>query len=110
MIKPSVGRVVWFYPRGDDSLAGSSDQPLAALVAYVWTDTLVTLMVIDKDGQPQPRLHIPLGAENHAPEESYCDWMPYQKAVAKGEIAPNLHATTSNPLVIGDDLNIPHAT
>jgi len=40
-----------------------------------------------------PRCAITLRQEGDPlPSGSYCEWMPYQKAVAKGEIAPTLHA------------------
>ena len=78
MIKPSVGRVVLFYPRGHKS----GDQPHVALIAHVWSDTCVNLAIFDANGQPyppgttsvllvQPESEVPTGGQ-------YCTWMPYQ--------------------------------
>jgi hypothetical protein len=88
MIAPSVGRVVWYHP------TSPHEQPLAAHIAFVHAENLVNLMVIDKNGKPYPAAAVTLWQEGEprvAPSIAYCEWMPYQKAVAHGEIAPNLH-------------------
>jgi hypothetical protein len=50
MIKPTVGRVVLYWPSavqaGTDTL-----QPFAATVAYVWNDRMVNLSVTDHNGK-----------------------------------------------------------
>jgi hypothetical protein len=46
MIKPTIGRVLHFYPRGSKP----TDRPLLALVAHVWSDTCVNLAVFDANG------------------------------------------------------------
>jgi len=83
MIKPTVGRVVWYRPNAHDDLYGS-DQPLAAHVAYVWSDTMVNLMVIDHNGGTHPRTSVVLRHGESSPPggQSYCEWMPYQKGQA----------------------------
>lgn len=85
MIKPTVGRVVWFYPRGKSERSG--DQPLAALIACVWSDTCVNLAIFDANGQPYPPGHtsILLVQEGGPLPDSgpYCTWMPYQQGQAK---------------------------
>ena len=85
MIKPSVGRVVWFKPGAWDAknLAFNDDQPLAALVTYVWNDRLVNLVVFDANGQGQGRTSVPLIQDDDVvPEGFYAQWMPYQKGQA----------------------------
>lgn len=83
VIKPTVGRVVWFYPK--DSSPAS--QPLAALVAHVWSDTCVNLAIFDANGNSivnpptsvllvQDGMEVPSGG-------LYCTWMPYQKQQAE---------------------------
>lgn len=76
MIKPTVGRVVWFY----DKLAKVGDER-AAIIACVHGDRCVSLTVFERDGTTraetsvlllQPRESIPYGSED------YCCWMPYQ--------------------------------
>jgi hypothetical protein len=74
----------------------SGKQPLAALVTYVHSDTMVNLAVFDANGNGHGRTSVKLvqdGGNPRSVDESYCEWMPYQKAVAKGDIAPTLHAS-----------------
>ncbi len=83
MIKPTVGRVVWYVGSEGDELNGmpKSDQVCAALIAYVHSDTLVNLVVFDCNGAPHSRTSVTLLHEG-AKEGPYCTWMPYQKGQA----------------------------
>jgi hypothetical protein len=100
MIKPSIGRVVWFTPATSDfptapepKLSYDGKQPLAAIVTYVHSDTMVNLAVFDTNGTNISCTSVPLHQpENERPTAYFCEWMPYQQAVAKGQIAPTLHA------------------
>ena len=95
MIKPTVGRVVWYYPsttaypeitdKSGRPIATSGDQPLAALVASVHNDRLVNLGGFDADGRTFSRLSVILMQEgDQVPKTgSYCTWMPYQIGQAK---------------------------
>ena len=76
MIKPTAGRVVWFYKWVEGQ---GHKGPLSAHVCQVHSDTMVNLMVIDENGNPRP-------------QTNYCTWMQYQKAVASGQQAPTLHS------------------
>jgi hypothetical protein len=79
MIKPSIGRVVWFYPAGYNP---TTDQPLAALIAHVWSDTCVNLAIFDANGVPYPSPPTSvLLIQDDGPVPTgglYCAWMPYQ--------------------------------
>ncbi|WP_423454220.1 crAss001_48 related protein [Ottowia sp. VDI28] len=94
-IKPTVGRVVWFYPSqltGESGFARASDgQPLAAIIARVWSDTCLNLTVLDADGVPHSRTSVLLVQDPDAadrPAGNYCTWMPFQKGqAAKAETA-----------------------
>ncbi|MBV8666712.1 MAG: hypothetical protein JO269_09530 [Burkholderiaceae bacterium] len=86
MIKPSIGRVVWFHPSLSDlSLAKGDGQPLAAIVAHVWSDTCVNLAVFDANGVSTSRTSVLLVQDdNPVPDGGYyCEWMPYQKQQAE---------------------------
>lgn len=76
MIKPTIGRVVWFYKY----VPGQGHKgPLAAHVCAVHSDRHVNLMVIDEVGVPRGELTVTLVQENEeCPAADYCCWMPYQ--------------------------------
>lgn len=79
MIKPTVGRVVWFYTKG------YGDAPLAAIIAHVWSDVLVNLAVFDRNGICTGRPSVVLEQDDcpvPPAEKCYCTWMPYQKGQA----------------------------
>lgn len=78
MIKPTVGRVVWFYPAGSKP----TDPPLAAIVTAVWGDRMVNLAVFERNGVPMshPPTSVTLVQEGDPIPTGlfYCTWMPYQ--------------------------------
>lgn len=83
MIKPSIGRVLLFTPQVNErDLA--SDQPLASMVTYVHSDTLVNLVVFDRDGRSHPKTSVMLLQDDMpAPEQgNYAQWMQFQKGQA----------------------------
>jgi hypothetical protein len=93
MIKPTVGRVVWFYPSGSHP----DSQPLAAHIAAVWGDHCINVMVIGHNGVPwsHPPTSVMLVQEgDERPKQTdgnnaqHCAWMPYQHGqAAKTEAA-----------------------
>jgi hypothetical protein len=93
MIVPSIGRVVWFQPA---HFVGARDlaQPFAALVAYVHSDRCINVGAFDANGTPFAACSVALLQDDDPIPAGgyYATWMPYQKAVAKGEIPPTLHA------------------
>jgi hypothetical protein len=105
MIKPTVGRVVWYTPskrldeNGDTKYEFPCDgkQPLAALVAYVHSDSMVNLTVFDTNGVSHSACSVELIQEGH-PKDSYgryCEWMPYQLGqAAKTEAVMQLTAVS----------------
>jgi hypothetical protein len=78
VIKPTVGRVVHYYPPGRTT----DKQPQSALIAHVWSDTCVNLAIFDDNGSPvqKPPTSILLVQDgNEVPSGGgYCCWMPYQ--------------------------------
>ena len=87
MIKPTVGRVVWYHRRG------VTDNVCAAIVCFVWNDRMVNLAAFDTNGNLFPATSVTLVQEGDAVPLAgpYCEWMPYQKQVASGALAPTLH-------------------
>ena len=85
MIKPSNGRIVWYTPdRASDSdhkIAQHNQMvPLAAMVAHVWGDRMVNLVVFDSNGAMHARTSVTLLQDDDAKPEGgrFCVWMPYQ--------------------------------
>ena len=73
MMKPTVGRVVYYNDGGD--------QPRASLIVYVWSETMVNLVQFDPNGTPLSRTSV-----NQGSAQGHWDWMPYQKdKAAKGD-------------------------
>ena len=73
MIKPTIGRVVWYRPAGRDIVH-------AAVITHVWSDTCVNLAVFGMDGAPYQRTSVLLVQDNEVPRpgDGYAEWMPYQ--------------------------------
>ena len=80
MIKPTIGRVVWYYQAG----ASHDAEPNAAIVAKVWSDTLVNLSVFDANGIGRGETSVLLVQDGYGNPGggSWCCWMPYQKGQA----------------------------
>lgn len=78
VIKPTVGRVVHFWPGG----VKPTQPPLPAIVTAAWSDTCVNLAVFERNGVPMS--HPPTSVRLLQPGESppeygpVCAWMPFQ--------------------------------
>ena len=89
MIKPTVGRKVWYWPseydlNGLGAMVAAHLQPLDATVVCVHGDRMVNLVVFDANGNMHKCLSVTLVQEGDTkPEGRYCEWMPYQIAQAK---------------------------
>lgn len=73
MIKPTIGRVVWYHP--------NKGVTLAAIIAYVHSDVMVNLAVFDVNGVAYNQTSVFLYQNEPAQErpiEGFCEWMPYQ--------------------------------
>ena len=96
MIKPTIGRQVWFFPAMGDPDIEHWDvlQACAATVVYVHTDRLINVVVMDHAGNIVSKRSIALLQDDDVPVKGcqYAMWMPYQKAVAGGQQAATLHA------------------
>lgn len=119
MIKPTIGRVVWLWPCAathiDKGFAYSDKtMPLAATVAYVWSDRMVNLAVVDQNGKAFNLTSVLLlqGDEEYAPVGNYCEWMPYQKTQAEkavevtGDMIARVHPANVDELQAMIDANV----
>lgn len=82
MIKPTVGRIVLFYRK--HLRTGEVEGPMAAQVAYVHSDRLVNLGVLDPNGVPFNQTSVKLLQDDDQPQGDsfWCTWMDYQKEQA----------------------------
>lgn len=89
LIKPTVGRVVWFFTKQSAGMpGGGGSEPLAALIVKVHSDRLVNLVVFDAVGASHQKCSVPLVQQNdEAPDGMFCTWMPYQLLAARTEAA-----------------------
>lgn len=87
MIKPTIGRVMWYWPQK----SSRGEQPLCALVCFVHGDDMVNLAVFEPDGGHRATTSVPVvqeGSRYTAGDSPYCEWMPYQLGqAAKTEAA-----------------------
>lgn len=94
VIKPAIGRKLWFYTGGSpvyDACSRQeiwpttmSDQPIDATVIYVWGDRLVNLDCTDHAGNRFVATSVTLVQEGDwTPPGNHCRWMPFQVGQAK---------------------------
>lgn len=91
MIKPTVGRVVWFYPATNQATSGftppNEGEPLAAIIARVVDADAgaVHLAVFDGAGvsRSEPYVKLIQEGEKVPADGRYAAWMPYQIGQAK---------------------------
>jgi hypothetical protein len=85
VIKPTIGRVVWYTPATGERIRGQpNDQKLAAHVTYVWSDRTINIMAITPNGDPYGVRSVTLIQDGDPyPVDRYCEWMPYQIGQAK---------------------------
>jgi hypothetical protein len=102
MITPTVGRVIHVRNRHANP---HKDQPEAALIVFVHDERRINVGGFDHDGMPFAMHGLVLWQEGDKEihDLPYAAWMPYQTAVAKGEIPPVLHADPKDS-VRGNDL------
>lgn len=74
MIKPTIGRVVWYYP------IDAIYEPLAAIICHVWSNYCVNLAYFDENGVAANATSVPLHQDGIGakPQRFFCEWMPYQ--------------------------------
>jgi hypothetical protein len=84
MIKPTIGRVVWFQParQADQPLR---EQPYPALICHVHSDKLINVGFFNENGTAGSACSVQLVQEGDTASQNgyYAEWMPYQVGQAK---------------------------
>lgn len=95
MIKPTIGRIVWYWAGKKEEGA----QPFAATIAHVWSDTCINIGYFDGNGQAGSATSVLLVQEGEPiPAGQFCEWMPYQKGqAAKAEVLESQLASFITP-------------
>lgn len=85
MIKPTIGRKVWYWPSKNDKVGRGAMQcnaidPLDATVVAVHGDRMVNLVVFDHNGNQHKCTSVTLKQEGDITREgeAFAEWMPYQ--------------------------------
>ncbi len=82
MIKPTIGRVMWYWPAKEHR----GEQPWAAIVTFVHNDNMVNLVVWNPNSDGQPKSSVPIvqdGSPHTVGDSPYVEWMPFQIGQAK---------------------------
>lgn len=94
MIKPTIGRRVWYWPSQQDKgltesppksiMTANLSQPCDAGICCVWGDRCVNLTVADHNGNMHSRWSVPLLQPGDLIPDGggYATWMDYQVANA----------------------------
>jgi len=96
-ITPTIGRVVWFYPHGHRE----GSLPHAAMIAFVHSDSLVNLGVLDPNGRSYNETSVSLIQDGDPAPDSgrYATWMPFQIGQAKQAEAKTAATEPTEPVV-----------
>jgi hypothetical protein len=110
VIKPTVGRKVWYRPSKHDQqgpvpMQCAVGQPLDATVIAVHGDRCVNVLVTDMVGRQFPVLSVTLVQDGENPPADsegvpvgrYVEWMPYQKGQAAKAASTALIVWTPAP-------------
>lgn len=80
MIKPTVGRVVWYRPALHNAHAAAANENTryAAMIAFVHSDNMVNLGILDPNGVHFNQTSVTLVSPGEPCNPGQCEWMPYQ--------------------------------
>lgn len=81
MIKPTIGRQVWYRPTTGE-MGWKHTQPFAATVVHVWSDDVINVVALNELGHALHREHVTL-AQDRGAQPGECEWMPFQVGQAK---------------------------
>lgn len=88
MIKPTIGRKIWFRLNGFKKYSivnFDNEQAMDASINFVHNNNKINIIVVDHVGNLHSVNEIMLVSDDFKPIEGipYCEWMPYQVGQAK---------------------------
>jgi hypothetical protein len=87
MQKPTVGRVVHFFPATTDALYRNGE-PLAATIVRVWSQTCVNLALFDGDAHLHARTSVQLHQDGTVPlNTGYAAWPARESVLLEAKLA-----------------------
>ena len=102
MIKPTVGRVVHFFPATTDPLH-RDDEPLAATIVRVWSNSCVNLALFDGNGHLHRRSSVLLHQEeNERPDAGFAAWPAREGVTPEAKLDSTRSASSLPP--VSDDI------
>jgi hypothetical protein len=107
IIKPTVGRKVWYWPSANDNGVQLQGQPWDATIIGVHSDNRVNIRVTDSIGYTSGKqfVHL-LQGEEKATGGGYCQWMPYQVGQVKAQEASSpkvgINETTGKAVTLAE--------
>jgi len=85
IIKPTIGRKVWYWPTAAEK-SWSHDQPFDATIVHVTGERTVNLLVHNELGYPVPAKENVVLVQpdmKREPVPGECSWMPFQTDQAR---------------------------
>ena len=113
LIKPTIGRKVWFWPNSSHIGVPAQAQPesqdpnqaMDATIVFVHGDRCVNLLVVDHTGATWPVRSVTLQQEGDPTIQGmYAQWMPYQTGQAKK--IENFSAAIARTMTLGATASI----
>ena len=83
MMKPTVGRRVWYWPHDYERGEGDKTQPFDAGIAHVHEDGSINISYANDIGNMMPGKQLVNLVTDRAPMPGECSWMPFKLAQAK---------------------------
>jgi hypothetical protein len=86
MIQPTVGKRLWYWPtraKAPDEPYDLNNQPLSATITHVNADGTVNIGFLDRNGEPDRKIMVPLWQRGIAlrPSGAFCEYHPDDSAL-----------------------------
>lgn len=101
MIQPTVGKRLWYWPiraKAPDEPYDLNNQPLSATITHVNADGTVNIGFLDRNGEPDRKIMVPLWQRGIAlrPSGAFCEYHPDDLAIIA--LADNARIATVTPI------------